>query len=93
MATKEEIKQKLIADPDFLISFIIQNNPMAIYQNLARFGYFTPYDNQAMFEKIRLLFQIGQGPVAEQILKVPFLEENAPEGYAEIIDEINSLNQ
>lgn len=90
--TKEELKNRIVRDPELILDFIIENNPDAIYKNLRKEGSrVPPGDHERMKAKIKWLLKSGQKDRAFKVLDVPILEDNLPDGYKEILSEMQLL--
>lgn len=89
----ENTAKKFETDPFFVSSFIIQNNPDAVYRNLSGMG-IAPKSNQpeAIYSTVEKLLKSKQGNHAIAALNVEYLPQNDPGGYNDFFQEYNVLD-
>ena len=72
--TNLELRNRLMTDPDFGISFILANNPEAVINNLRGLD-FNVDDVSDAFEAINELLERGNTEAVERALSVPMLTD------------------
>lgn len=72
--TNEELRNRLLTDPDFGVSFIIGNNPEAVMENLRGLD-FNVNTVEDAFEVINELLSIGNIDAVQRALSVPMLTD------------------
>jgi hypothetical protein len=77
--TNEQLKLQLMADPSAAISFILNNNPDAVTDNLRGLG-FNVATWEDMGQALNELLERGEKGKFVSALTVPFLTENADPG-------------
>jgi hypothetical protein len=93
--TKQEIVNKLNSDPYYVASFVIQNNPDGVYDQLNSMGLagtITTIEPECIYPVVENLINSKQGEKAVQALNVPYLPENDPGGYNDLFQEFGALD-
>jgi hypothetical protein len=77
--TKEEIISRIEAnDIEFIIALIVDNNPTAVKDNLAREGLLSlssaNYSKQELFDSVKALYLNSEGDKLRRVLSVPYSE-------------------
>ena len=73
----QEIRYKLLNDFAFLVAVIVNNNPVAVTENLNKVYDKNPENKEALINIILEFKEAGQEALVSRILSVPFIEENA----------------
>lgn len=85
--TRDELRLKLVSDPDFIFSYIYANNPNAVIENIRGLGEIVENDDQ-VFDVINGLIEDGRQDLVEQIMTVPMVTENLDPGALAVMGEL-----
>jgi|GEM_PF-7092491 len=72
--TTDELKARLLTDPDYIFSYMLGNNPAAITANLRGLG-FTIASDADVFNAINALLENGQDEQLRAAFSVPMLTD------------------
>lgn len=81
MVEQGNLIDELSQNPVMALEVIVQNNPTAVWQNLADKGIKVPNKHQDIFNAVAKLLNSGQKDAALEVLSVDVNPDNLPEGY------------
>ena len=91
--TKREFQRKIESDPEFTISFIIQNNPKAVWENLKSLNIAVTQNPEDIYQKV---MQYGIDPKYRsyivQALQVPIKNCQLSDTAREALEDANNVN-
>jgi ABC-type antimicrobial peptide transport system permease subunit len=72
--TTDELKARLLTDPDYIFSYILANNPAAVTENFRGLG-FTISSDTDVFNALNELLETGEDAKAIAAFSVPMLTD------------------
>ena len=85
---KQKIIYKLRTEPGFLSDTIVYNNPEAVSQKLERHTDYVAETADQLAEYVKDLIREGQLTIVNDVLQVPFSEENATERLNDVYEQL-----
>jgi hypothetical protein len=87
METVTTLREKLLSNPGFIVSYILHNNPNAVVERLRGMGFTVGNADQA-FNAINALLEKGEGEKAVEALSVPMLTADLDPAEVAIAQEV-----
>ncbi|MBL7105673.1 MAG: hypothetical protein ISS18_15210 [Bacteroidales bacterium] len=86
----DQFTRQLLNDGNFLVNFVIDNNPHAVFQNLEKLRIQASPDPEVIKKVVFDLLAEGNIETAQIVLDVPVIMKNIPPGYEQAV--VNMYN-